>query len=44
MAQKQLREATPDVAEKMRPELRQSGYDPDHPQVGDAFKQWVEDC
>lgn len=43
MALKRLREAQPDVAEKMREDFRQSGYDPDHPKVGDEFKRWMEE-
>lgn len=42
MAQKQLREALPEAAEKIRAELRELGYDPDHP-LGEAFKQWMHD-
>ena len=43
MAQKQLRESPPDVAEKIREDLRQSGYDPDDSSVGKKFREWMRD-
>lgn len=43
VAQKALRESPPEVVEKTREEMRQAGYDPDHPKVGDKFIQWMRD-
>jgi len=43
LAQKALRESPPDVVEKTKEEMRQAGYDPDHPKVGDKFIEWMRD-
>jgi hypothetical protein len=42
MALKRLRESPPDVVEKMTEEMRQSGYDPDHPKLGENFIFWMD--
>jgi hypothetical protein len=37
MMLKRLRESSPDVVEKMKEEMRQAGYDPNHPKLGEKF-------
>jgi hypothetical protein len=45
VAQRLIRDAQPDVAEKTREEFRQAGYDPDHPKVAAKFIAWIrENC
>jgi hypothetical protein len=41
MALKRLRESPPDVVEKMTEEMKQAGYDPDHPKLGEKFISWM---
>lgn len=43
LAQKTIRESPPDVAEKVKQELRAAGCDPDHPRIGDRFVKWMRD-
>lgn len=38
-----LRDSPPETAQKAHEEVRQAGYDPEHPKVGERFKQWMQD-
>ena len=38
-----LRDSPPEVIQKASEEFRQAGYDPQHPKVGERFKQWMQD-
>jgi hypothetical protein len=42
MMLKRLRESSPDVVEKMKEEMRQAGYDPNHPKLGEKFVSWMD--
>jgi hypothetical protein len=42
MMLKRLRESSPDVVEKMKQEMRQAGYDPDQPKLGEKFVSWMD--
>ena len=42
MMLKRLRESPPGVVEKMTEEMRQAGYDPDHPKLGEKFIAWMD--
>jgi len=42
MMLKRLRESPPDIVEKMTEEMRQAGYDPDHPNLGEKFIAWMD--
>jgi hypothetical protein len=42
MALKRLRESPPDVVQKMTEEMRQAGYDPDRPKLGEKFISWMD--
>jgi hypothetical protein len=42
MMLKRLRESPPDIVEKMTEEMRQAGYDPDHPKLGEKFLAWMD--
>jgi len=37
----QLRESPPDAVEKMIEEMREAGYDPDHPRLGEKLIAWM---
>jgi hypothetical protein len=41
MILRRLRESPPDVVEKMIEEMRQAGYDPGHPKLGEKFIAWM---
>ena len=41
MILKRLRESPPDIVEKMIEEMRQVGYDPDHPKLSEKFMAWM---
>ncbi len=41
--EKVLRDSPPDIRQKKKEELRQSGYDPDHLKVADKFIGWLRD-
>jgi hypothetical protein len=40
-AQESIREAPPEVREKMKKELRLAGCDPDHPAIVEKFIAWI---
>lgn len=42
MMLKRLRESPPDIVQKMIEEMRQAGYDPDHPRLGEKFTAWMD--
>jgi hypothetical protein len=41
LAQRLLREASPEVAEKAIAEMKEAGCDPDHPNVCNKFIEWM---
>ena len=41
LAQESIREAPPEVREKMKEELRLAGCDPDHPAIVEKFITWI---
>jgi hypothetical protein len=41
VAQESIREAPPEVQEKMKEELRLAGCDPDHPAIVEKFIAWI---
>jgi hypothetical protein len=43
LAQRLLRDYSPDAAQKANEEFRQAGYDPDHPKVVEKFIRWMND-
>jgi hypothetical protein len=38
---RRLRESPPDIVEKMTEEMKQAGYDPDHPKLDEKFMAWM---
>lgn len=41
LMQRLLRDSPPDAAQKTTEELRQAGYDPGNPKVGERFIEWM---
>jgi hypothetical protein len=41
LAQRTLRNSTPDVVERTKEEARQAGWDLDRPKVGEKFIEWI---